>query len=103
MSAGYVLVAAGTADADAVVAAKYNVRLKGYAVSETAGSAAAAEVQIMHGATAAGGELCIPPINLAADGFGSFTITPDGIPCPNGISIKRPSGNTTIVLYVDRV
>ena len=98
MSIGSTAVASGTADADAVVAAKYNLRLRGFSIAETAGTAATAEAPLMHGATGASGSKVTAPINLAADGFGIWMFS-EGIPCPNGISIDRVSGTTEFVIY----
>lgn len=94
-----VRVAAGTADAEAAVAANTHLKLYGFSVAETAASAAVAEVIILHGATQAAGTQVVAPVNLAADGFGQFSFN-FGIPCPNGITIDRVAGNTTLVLYI---
>lgn len=101
MAIGPVVVASGTGDVQAVSGTKYNLRLVGFSVAETAGTAATAEVVLRHG-TAATDDPLVAPINLAADGFGTFWYPP-GIPCPNGIYVDRVSGTTTLVLYVDRV
>jgi hypothetical protein len=90
-------------DADvAAVAANAFLRLKGFSVGESAAAASTAEVIIRHGATAAGDPV-VAPCNLAANGFGTFWYGEEGIPCPEGIFVERVSGETTIVLYVDRV
>ncbi len=88
----------GTGDEQGIVAA-YNNRLVGYSVGETAGTAAAAEVKIRHG-TAATDSLLVAPINLDANGFGHFNCD---IMCAKGIFIDRISGETELVLYVEKL
>lgn len=100
---GPVLVASGTADSDAAVAAHTFLRLVGVAISETGAAAADAEVQIVHGATVSGGTVVVPPINLVGNEFKYMEFGNGGIPCPNGISVDRVAGTTTLVLYVGRV
>lgn len=103
MAINAVLAAAGTADVEAMVAAHATLRLCGLSVAETAATAAAAEIIMLHGATQAAGVIVVAPINVGADGFGVFWFENGGIPCPNGITLDRVSGTTTVVAYVDRV
>lgn len=74
--------------------------LRGYACSETAGTAATAEAIIIHGMDGTG-EQIVPPINFSADGF-DIKFFPSPIPIPNGLYLDRVSGNTTFVFYVDK-
>lgn len=103
MAIGPVLAASGSADVEAAVAAHNTLRLKGFAVSETASPMADAEVIILHGATVAAGTQVVPPVNLDPNGFGLYWFPDGGIPCPNGITIDRVAGSTTVILYVDRI
>jgi hypothetical protein len=84
----------------AAVGAAYNQILAGFSVAETADSPAAAEVVLRHGSVS--GDEIVPPMNLAADGFGFFWMGEKGIQCPNGIYVDRVSGTTTVVLYTHR-
>ena len=99
MAINRIVAPSGTGDVDALLAARYNLRLCGFSVSEDAGSVAL--VTIMHAPLAGTNEPAVAPINIAANGFGMWGISNQGIPCPNGISIKRGSGTTTVVIYYD--
>jgi len=88
----------GTGDVAAVEAA-YNNRLVGYSCAETASSADAAEVAIRHG-TSATDPLAVARINLDANGFGHFNCD---IVVPAGIFIDRISGETEVVLYMEKM
>lgn len=94
-----VAVAAGTTDV-AVVGARRDLRLRGYSISETAGSAAAAEAIIRHGVSNGAPQL-VAPINLDANGFGHLWFGSHGIDCPDGIWFERVTGNVSLVVYVD--
>jgi hypothetical protein len=98
MALAKVVVASGTGDV-AAVAAKWNLKLVGFSVSEDAGATAAVEI---YDGVSSSGELALAPINLAANGFGMWGIARQGIPCHNGIFVNRLSGTTTVVLYIDR-
>ena len=100
MAINSVVIASGTADSEAAVASAWNLRLCGWSVSEDENTTA--EVKIYHGATIASGTLAVAPIHCAAYGFGMWGISNQGIPCPNGITVERVSGTSTIVLYVDK-
>ena len=100
MAINKVILASGTGDVEAAVAAAWNLKLCGWSVSEDGNTTA--EVKIYDGATIAAGTLAVAPIHFAAYGFGMWGITNQGIPCPNGITVERVSGTTTIVLYVDK-
>jgi hypothetical protein len=89
--------AAATAD-EALVPAHPMLKMVGYAVAESAASAAVAEVIIRHGTSASAPNLT-PPINLIADGYGSFQCY---VHCPDGVYIDRVGGNTTVTVYVRR-
>ena len=93
-----VSIVAGTGD-NAIVAARWNLKLWGFTVAETASSAAAAEVAIRHG-TAATAPLLAARMNLDANGFDGWWFG-QGIDCPDGIFIDRIAGNTEVVLYID--
>jgi hypothetical protein len=80
-------------------AADPKLHLWGFAIAETASTGATAEVILRHG-TSTDGAMIVPPINLAADGYGSEW-WPWPVRFPDGIFIDRVSGDTTIVLYVD--
>lgn len=92
-------VASGTVDVDAALAAKAGLRLKGYAIKEDAGVAAAAELMLLHGATVGAGALIGAHHDLVANGEKERWFDDDGLPIPNGISIDRVSGTTKITLY----
>ena len=99
MAINSVVVASGSTDVAAVTGA-WNLRLCGWSVSEDGGLTAA--VTIRNG-TDATGYAVVAPINLAANGFGMWGISNQGIPCPNGIFINRTSGTTTLILYTDNI
>lgn len=90
--------AALAADSDALVAAQSGLRLMGYAIRESAGTPAVAAVDIMHGATGAGGTLVVP-IELAANASGAVWFGPDGISVEGGVSIRRVAGTVDIVVF----
>ncbi len=89
------VVEALAADDDATVAAATGLRLVGWNVRET--GAAAANFDIVHGATAAGGTKLVP-IVLAADAKDQDWFWP-GIDCSDGISIVRTAGAADIILH----
>ena len=99
MAINSVVVPSGTGNVQAVAAA-WQLRLCGWSVSEDV--AAVATVTIRHG-TLATDPLAVAPINCAANGFGMWGISNQGIPCPNGIFIQRTAGTTTVILYVDKI
>jgi hypothetical protein len=78
-----------------------NLIVWGVAFSETAGSASTAEIVLYHG-TDTSGEMLLPPVNFAADGYGYPTFFPKGKFCPNGVYLERVSGETTVLIYYDR-
>lgn len=86
------------ATADAFVAAASGLRLLGYVVRESATVAAAAAIEVRHGATAAGGQM-ISPATLAADGMTEKWYGPNGISMPNGISILVAAGTVDIAVF----
>lgn len=85
---------------DAVVAADPFLRLVGYAIRENA--SAAAEVDVIDGATATGGILAAPT-SLAADESQAPFFGQAGIPVKDGISILVTSGDVDLVLYHKKV
>lgn len=88
-----------TADVDAAVAAATGLRLMGYSVRESAGTAAAAALSIKHGATGAGGTY-VARINLAADESERMWFGPDGIDvAANGISIDWEAGTIDVDIW----
>lgn len=95
-------VAGLAANSDALVAAQSGLRLMGYAIRESAAAAAVAAVDIMHGATGAGGALVVP-IELAADKSDAVWFGPDGIMMESGVSIRRITGTVDIVVYTKAV
>lgn len=90
--------AAVAADVDAAVAAATGLRLIGFASRESAATAAVASFVIVHGATAAGGTSVVP-VELKADESTREWFGPDGIACPNGISIDWIAGTADINLF----
>lgn len=90
--------AAVVADVDAAVAASAGLRLLGAAWRESAGSPAVASFDIVHGATGAGGTMLVP-VELAASGSASAWFGPNGVACPNGLSINWIAGAVDIVLF----
>lgn len=99
MAIGAVVIPTGTGDVVAVPAS-WQLRLCGWSVSEDAGNIAS--LTIKHGSDATGDPL-VAPINCAANGFGMWGISNQGIPAPNGIFIDRTGGQTTVVLYIDKI
>lgn len=89
------------ADVDAAVAAAAGLRLVGFAARESASTAAAATFIIVHGATAAGTKLI--PVELAADQSTRDFFGPDGIACPDGISIDWIAGTVDVNLFYKTV
>lgn len=102
-SADVTFVASAAADADAAVAANAGLRLLGYSVKESAGAPAAAELNIVHGATGAAGTNIGAHHDLAANGEKERWFGRDGIKVPNGISIDRIAGSTEVTLYTRTV
>lgn len=84
------------ADVNAAVAAVAGLRLMGYAVRETA--AAVANVVIVHGATV-GASTYLVPVKLAANESKVHNFGPDGLACPNGISIDWVAGTLDVIIY----
>ena len=103
MAIGIVNVASGTDDVQGLTASGGDkdafARLCGFSIAETAESAAVAEVILHHGTSSSGARI-MAPINLAADGFGTFWYPP-GIPVPQGIYVNRVSGTSELVFYVE--
>lgn len=89
-------VATGTADAVGVAAAT-GLRLLGYSVRESAGSAAVASLNLRNGGDATGAIIAVE--ELAADAQKTVWFGPQGIACPLGIFVDRVAGETQIVLY----
>lgn len=90
------------ADVDAAVAAAAGLRLVGFACREMAGTAAVAAFIIVHGATGAGGTAVVP-VELAANESRSEWFGPEGIACPNGISIDWLAGAVDVHLFYKTV
>lgn len=95
------LAAAAAANTDAVVAANAQLRLMGYQIKETAG--VAAQFEVVHGATGAGGAGIGADHNLAANADVTRWFGPDGIKVPNGISVKRTAGTAKLAVYTKLV
>lgn len=87
-----------TADVDAAVAATPGLRLMGFAARESAGVAAVATFQVIHGATAAGGTV-IAPVELAANGSTWAWFGPNGIAAASGLSIDVVAGQVDVDLF----
>lgn len=87
-----------TAADDASISADPNLRLMGYSVRENKAVAATAAGAVMHGATVAGGAP-VSYFELAADSSADRWYGPDGIACPNGVSVAWDSGEFDIVLF----
>lgn len=92
-------VVAGTADVNAAVAAQAGLRLMGYAIKESASTPAAAAVTLLHGATVGAGAGLGAEHDLASNGEVFRWFGGDGISIPNGISVDRASGTTTIAIW----
>jgi hypothetical protein len=90
-------VAAGAVNVDAAVAGNAGLRLMGYSIKETA--AVAAQFEVVHGATGAGGTGLGADHNLAANGDVAKWFGPKGIKIPNGLSVKRTAGTAKLALY----
>jgi hypothetical protein len=90
--------AAVGANVDAAVAATPGLRLMGYSAKESAGTPAAATFSIVHGATGAAGTSVVHQ-NFAASGSNSEWFGPDGIACPNGISIDWLTGAVDVNIF----
>lgn len=86
------------ADVDAAVAATAGLRLMGYSAKESAAAPAATTAIIVHGATGAGGTAVIN-LNLALSTSQTQWFGPDGIACPNGISIDWLTGRLDVELF----
>jgi hypothetical protein len=65
--------------------------------------AAAAQFELVHGATGAGGTGLGADHNLAASGDVAKWFGPDGIKIPNGLSVKRTAGTAKLALYTKTV
>lgn len=89
---------ATSADVNAAVAGVAGLRLVGFAVSESAGTPAAANFVLVHGATAGGGTELVH-VKLAANESKTGWFGPDGIACPNGISIDQVTGTSDIIIF----
>lgn len=89
-------VATGTGDSQ-VAAAATGLRLLGYSVRESAGSAAVAAFNLRNGTTDAAALLAMG--ELAADSEKTVWFGPNGIDAASGIFLDRVAGETTIVVY----
>lgn len=89
-------VSSGTGDVAAVAAATGLV-LMAISVRESAGSPAAASLQIHHGDDATGEVVDV--IALAASGHVFHSFGPNGISCPDGVFVNRLAGSSHVVLY----
>lgn len=89
-------VASGTGDAQGVEAAD-GLRLMGYSVRESAGSAAVADFNLRHGG--ANDDPLLVVGELAANGSDVRWFGPQGLACPDGVWVERVSGETELVLY----
>jgi hypothetical protein len=98
VGASNIALSAVVADSNATVAAAIGLRLIGYSIKETAGVPAATTGRIMHGATVAGGTSVIN-FNLALSTSDTKWFGPDGIACPNGISVDWLTGQFDITLF----
>ena len=82
--------------------ANKNIIIHGFSYSESAASAATAEIRLYHG-EAIEDNYILPPVNFAADGFGIPHFFPQPIQIPNGLYLYRVSGETTVIIYYDIV
>jgi hypothetical protein len=87
-----------SADVEPAVAATAGLRLVGWSMRESAGTAAVATFRIMHGADVSGGS-GIVTVELAADGSAGDWYGPEGILCTNGITIDRIAGTADVYIY----
>jgi len=90
--------AAVTANVDAAVAAQAGLRLMGFSAKESAGIPAAATFTLVHGATVGGGTN-VAYQNLALSGSNTEWFGPDGIACPDGISIDWLTGQVDVCIF----
>jgi hypothetical protein len=88
----YTTIAAGTGD-EAGIAAAAGLRLMGYSVRETAGSAAT--LNLCHGTD---GTTVMAPINLASAGSDAQWFGPQGLPCDSGVWVERLTGTSQVIL-----
>lgn len=89
------VVATGTTDVAAVDAAP-GLRLLGFSVIESAGSPAAASINIHNGEDNTGPKVAV--VKLAASENKNVWFGEPGVRCEDGIFVDR-SGESTIVLY----
>lgn len=99
INATVTVIASNSADEQGV-AATSGLVLLGFDVTESAGSAAAAEVILRHG-TSTAGPMLAAPINLDANGCTGPIFFAYPVACASGIFIDRVSGSSTVVLYTD--
>lgn len=90
--------AAAAADVEPAVAAAAGLRLCGYSCRESAGTPAAAEFNLVNGATVAGGQNTVS-VALAASGTETQWFSDSGIDSANGISIDIVAGTIDILIY----
>ena len=89
---------ATVSDINALVAATPGLRLMGWSSKESAGTPAAATFAIKHGATVASGT-DMAYVNHALSTSNNQWYGPDGIACPNGISIYWLTGQIDIAVF----
>jgi hypothetical protein len=100
-AADVTLVAAAAVNTDAAIAADPLLRLLGYTIKETV--AAAAEFEVVHGATGAGGTGLGAHHHLVASESKERWFGPSGVKIPNGLSIRRAAGTAKVALYTKKV
>lgn len=90
-----------SADVEPAVAAGTFLRLLGYSCRESAGTPAVATFRVMHGATVAGGT-AVAVQELAANASDWVWFGPQGIACPNGITLDVVAGTLDVHVYYTR-
>jgi hypothetical protein len=91
-------VAAGTGDVQ-VLAAGRELELLGFTVAETAG--ATAGLTLHHGTGNTDPRLF--QVSLAANGFHTVWLGPEGLDVPSGVFLDRTSGNMTLTAFWRKV
>jgi hypothetical protein len=86
------------ADSDALVAAADGLVLMGFTARDSNNAAAHAKIKNAAAGNAAAGTV-VAVIGLPANGFARAWFGPEGIPCPDGVSIDWISGAPDVVVY----
>lgn len=90
---------ASSGTTDVSISTSSVTRLMGWCVSESATTAAAAEVILRAGSDANGQPVAVIP--LGSDGNNTQWLGPQGIVCNGGLFLDRVTGTSTVVLYLE--